>query len=315
MIRTRVLMLLGLLLVAGAGCGSSVREPREGYVNVPGGRVWYRIVGSGRATPLLLLHGGPGAPSYYLQRLEALADERPVILYDQLGCGRSDRPTDQSLWRTERFVEELARVRSDLGLRRTHILGHSWGSMLAVDYMLTSPQGVVSLVLAGPALSIPRYLEDVQKLREALPPETQSILAKHEAARTTDSPEYQQAALVFYRRHLSRLDPWPSEMEKTMEGLGTQVYNTMWGPSEFYATGLLKDYDRTPRLGELRLPVLLTAGRYDETTADRAAWYQTMIPGSRLEIFEQSAHMTMLDESDRYVDSIRRFLREVDQRK
>ena len=87
----------------------------------------------------------------------------------------------------------------------------------------------------------------------------------------------------------------------------------MWGPSEFYATGVLKDFDRTPRLGELRLPVLFTAGRYDETTPDQAAWYQSLVPGSKLEIFEQSAHMTMLDESDRYVDVfVRQFLRDVD---
>jgi proline iminopeptidase len=234
-----------------------------------------------------------------------------VIFYDQLGCGRSDRPADQRLWRGERFVEELARVRAALGLKQTHILGHSWGSMLTVDYMLTHPDGVASLVLAGPALSIPRYLKDVQGLRAALPQDTQEALGRHEKAGTTDSAEYQEAARVFYRRHLSRLDPWPPELVKTFEGFGAQVYNTMWGPSEFYATGPLKDYDRTARLGELRLPVLLTAGRYDETTPDQAALYQSLIPNARLEIFEKSAHMTMLDEAERYVEVIRRFLREV----
>jgi proline iminopeptidase len=136
---------------------------------VSGGRVWYRIVGSGRATPLLLPRRA-GARSYYLQRLEALLTSGRSFSTTSSDAAVPDRPTDQSLWRTERFVEELARVRSDLGLRRTHILGHSWGSMLAVDYMLTSPRGVVSLVLAGPALSIPRYIKDVQKLRAELPP-------------------------------------------------------------------------------------------------------------------------------------------------
>jgi proline iminopeptidase len=269
----RKLIALALLFLAGAACTGPESRPREGYIDVSGGRVWYRIVGSGRATPLLLVHGGPGAPSYYLERLGAIADERPVIFYDQLGCGRSDRPADQHLWRSERFVEELARVRAALGLKQTHILGHSWGSAL--------PQG------------------------------TQETLGRHEKAGTTDSAEYQEAARVFYRRHLSRLDPWPPELVKTFEGFGAQVYNTMWGPSEFYATGPLKDYDRTARLGELRLPVLLTAGRYDETTPDQAALYQSLIPNARLEIFEKSAHMTMLDEAERYVEVIRRFLREV----
>jgi proline iminopeptidase len=185
--------------------------------------------------------------------------------------------------------------------------------MLAMDYMLTRPQGVRSLILAGPAISIPRYLQDVKKLRAALPKDVQDVLARHEAAGTTDSKEYQDATMVFYRRHLSRVDPWPQEMSS--EGFGTEVYNFMWGPSEFYATGPLKDYDRTSRLGELRLPVLFTAGRYDETTPEQAEWYRSLVPGARLVIMENSAHMTMLDEPDRYAQVVRDFLRDVERGK
>ena len=122
--------LLGLIflgVLAGA-CRSDDLQPREGYVDVTGGRIWYQIVGSGSRTPLVLLHGGPGAPSYYLNPLAKLADERPVVFYDQLGAGRSDRPTRSELWRIERFVEELARLRTVLGLKDVHILGHSWGT-------------------------------------------------------------------------------------------------------------------------------------------------------------------------------------------
>ena len=305
-------LLIGLMLWIFAGCSQSGVRAGQGYVSVPGGRVWYRIVGSGQATPLVLLHGGPGGTSRGLRPLEALADERPVVFYDQLGCGRSDRPDDKSLWRVERFVEELQTLRDELGLKRVHILGHSWGSMLAVDYLLTRPDGVKSLILAGPAVSIPRYLEDVKALRAKLPQNIQDILARHEAAGTTDSKEYQDAATVFYRRHLCRLDPWPPEMSMTDSSFGTEVYNVMWGPSEFFATGILKDYDRTSQLGTLRLPVLFTAGRYDETTPEQAEWYRSLVPNARLVIFEQSGHMTMLDEADRYIQVVREFLREVE---
>ena len=116
-------------------------ERREGYVSVPGGRVWYKIVGSGAATPLVALHGGPGSTHWGLTPLEALAHERPVVLYDQLGCGKSDRPEDTSLWRVERFVTELHQLRQQLGLHRLHLLGHSWGTMLAMDYYLAHPAG------------------------------------------------------------------------------------------------------------------------------------------------------------------------------
>jgi len=139
-------LVLGLIVIS--VFAGSCRQPGEGHVDVPGGRIWYRIVGSGARTPLLLLHGGPGAPSYYLNPLDKLADERPIVFYDQLGAGRADKPTDVNLWRVERFVEELARPRTALGLTQVHILGHSWGTMLAADYMLTKPTGVRSLILA-----------------------------------------------------------------------------------------------------------------------------------------------------------------------
>lgn len=314
-------MLAALLLVAAlpAGCTESAPVAEglvsgEGYVHVTGGKVWYEIVGSGTATPLLLLCGGPGAPSYYFNPLKPLADEWPVVFYDQLGCGRSDRPQDSTLWRMERFVEELALVRKELGLERTHILGHSWGTMLAVEYMLTRPTGVESLILAGPLLSVPRYLRDVSKLRAALPPKTRDILERHGQAGTTDSKEYQAAVMEYYRRHLCRLDLWPTEWNQTMAGFGWDAFHTMWGPSEFYPTGILKDFDRTDRLAEIEVPTFLTAGRYDDTTPEATAWYQSLIPGAQLQIFEDSSHMTMFEEPDRYVQAVRDFLRSVEGR-
>lgn len=284
----------------------------EGYIDVVGGRVWYEIVGSGTATPLLLLHGGPGATSYYLKPLGRLASDRPVIFYDQLGCGRSDRPEDPELWNVERFVEELAQVRRALDLERVHIFGHSWGSTLAVEYVLRNSTGVESLILAGPALSTPQWMEDANKLRAGLPLETQEILKRHEAAGTTDSEEYAAATMEFLKRHFCRLDPWPPEMEQSLDNFGWDVYTKMWGPSEFFATGTLKEFGRTDRLAEINVPTLLTAGRHDEATPETTAWYQSLIPGSSLEIFEESSHMTMLEEPDRYLEEVRDFLQSVE---
>ena len=254
---------------------------------------------------------GPGASSRAFTAFERLGSERPVIMYDQLGGGRSERPKDKNLWRVDRFVEELRTVRDKLSIDQVHLFGHSWGSMLAMDYMLTRPTGVRSLILAGPALSIPRYLRDVQVLRAQLPKEVQETLARHETAGTTSSAEYQEASLVFYKRHLSRRQPYPDVLQDSAD-FGMEVYTTMWGPSEFYATGPLKDYDRTSRLSELKLPVLFTAGRYDETTPEQAEWYKSLVPGAKIEIFENSAHMTMLDEPERYVEAIRTFLASVE---
>jgi proline iminopeptidase len=273
--------------------------------------VWYRIVGSGTRTPLLLLHGGPGAPSYYLKPLAALADERPVVFYDQLGAGRSDQPTDTTLWRTQRFVDELAKVREWLGLKQVHILGHSWGTMLAVDYMLTRPSGVRSLILASPALSISRWLHDTDSLRATLPDSVKAILAKHEQAGTMDSPEYQSAVIGFYKHFMSRLDPWSADIEYFAQ-LRFSVSLTMWGPNEFIATGNLKHYDRTDRLHEIKVPTLFTAGQYDEAAPATTKYYQSLVTGSKFVLLENSAHLTMQDEPEQYVKVVREFLREVE---
>ncbi len=120
----------------------------EGFIEVPGGRVWYRAVGDQTdATPLLCLHGGPGFTHYYLEPLETLAEHRRVIFYDQLGCGRSDRPDDVTLWTVDRFVEELAQVHTTLQLERLHLFGSSWGGMLAMQYVLDRQPDLQSLTL------------------------------------------------------------------------------------------------------------------------------------------------------------------------
>lgn len=289
-------------------------SPGEGYVDVPGGKVWYRIVGSGRATPLLVLHGGPGAPSYYLKPLAALADERPVVFYDQLGAGHSEAPADTALWRLDRFVRELAQMREELGLCEVHILGHSWGSMLAVDYMLTQPTGVRSLVLASPALSVTRWVRDADSLKATLPDSLQAIIAHHEAAGTTDAPEYQAAVMQYLRRFMARKEPWSADVDSTFAQFNTDLYGYMWGPSEFAVTGALKDYDRTANLPDLALPVLFTAGRYDEATPATAAYFQSLVPGAELAILEGSAHLTMHDEPEEYIRVVRSFLQRVEQR-
>lgn len=283
-------------------------RPGSGTVDVPGGRVWYEVVGSGDRLPLLVLHGGPGFTHEYVRSLEALADERPVVFYDQLGCGRSDRPDDVSLWTTERAVAELAAVREAVGLERLHLLGQSWGSMLATDYLLGRPGGVVGVVLASPCISIPRWVEDAGRFRDALPEDVQRVIERHEGAGWTACPEYTAAMLVYYKRHVCRMEAWPDEVERSFGGNGEQVYSTMWGPSEFTVTGSLRTFDRSDRLHELDMPVLFTCGRHDEATPETVAWYQSLVPRAELVVFEESAHLAHLEERERYNAAVRGFL-------
>lgn len=287
---------------------------REGYISVTGGRVWYQVIGAGDAIPLLALHGGPGLPHDYLEPLAELADERPVIFYDQLGCGRSDRPEDESLWHMERFVEELGQVREALGLTQVHLLGQSWGTMLAIDYALLQPTDLVSLNLAGPVASVPRCMEDAYYLVTLLPAEVQATLRQHIAAGTTDSPEYQQAAEVFNLRHLCQVQPIPDSLQRAAASIGVQVFRTMWGPTDLDCTGNLKDYDRTARLGEITVPTLFTCGHDDICTPAATAWYHELMPGSEMVVFEQSSHSPQLEEPELFLQVLRDFLQRVEGR-
>jgi proline-specific peptidase len=275
-------------------------QAKEGMVDVDGYQVWYRRTGNG-GIPLLVLHGGPGAGHDYLESLERLAAARTVVFYDQLGCGRSDRPGDRSLWRIERFVAEVDTVRRALGLERIHLLGHSWGGWLAIEYMLSRPQGVVGLILASTSAGLPQFVAETARLKAALPPEIRQTLQRHEAQADYRHPDYEAAVLEFYKRHLCRLDPWPEPLLRSVENLnGNAVYETMNGPNEFIVIGNLRDWDRSDRLGEISVPTLITVGRHDELTPACAETLHRGISGSRLAVFEKSAHLAHLEEPDEF---------------
>ena len=187
-----------LVVLIAAACSAPRGRPDEGFVAVEGGRIWYHRVGNGPGTPLLLLHGGPGSCSYGLKPLLALADARPVIIYDQLGCGKSDRPTDTTLFTVDRYVRELQTLRDSLGLREIHLFGQSWGGMLAEAYMGTKPAGVRSLILASPLVTTAQWEHDADSLLKALPDSMRRAITKHEADHTTDAPEYVAATNAYY---------------------------------------------------------------------------------------------------------------------
>src|SRR6266542_5449371 len=158
---------------------------KEGVVSFRGYNVWYRVVGEREAPaklPLLCLHGGPGATHDYLEPLESMvATGRRVIFYDQLGAGNSDHPHNPSLWTVPLFVEELGVVRQALGLEHVHILGQSWGGVLGMEYALTQPAGLVSLIVADSPASMPQWVAEANRLRAELPAIVKEPRLKHEA--------------------------------------------------------------------------------------------------------------------------------------
>ena len=283
----------------------------EGNIEVKGGKIWYQIAGpKSRGIPLLTIHGGPGAPHNYLRPLIAFKQERPVIFYDQLGCGNSERPSDLSLWTIERFVDELEQIRNELKLDKVHILGQSWGTMLALEYYLNkNPKGVMSLILSGPFLSTKIWMRDQMKWISLLPKNIQDSIKTHEKNGDFNSIEYQDAMMFFYRKHLCRIDPWPEDLIAAMEGMGMDVYLNMWGPSEFTMTGTLKDADLTSELHKINVPVLITCGEFDEATPETSKFYSEKISNSELHIFKDASHSHLLEKPEEYMDVVGSFIK------
>lgn len=285
----------------------------EGTIKVPGGNVWYTTIGEG-GIPLLCLHGGPGMSHDYIATLADLAQKRMVVFYDQLGCGRSDRPDDPSLWTLDRSVTEVVAVCEALGLERFHLFGNSWGGWLAAQYVLDGKPDLVSLIISSSPPSVERAVREMNELRRQLPADVQRVLDDHEARQFFDCPEYTAAIMVFYKRHLCRMEQWPEGVEQAMgPGFGAGPYLTMWGPSEFGpVTGNLNGWDITARLGEIRVPTLLTVGRHDEMWPSHMADMQAGIPGSELVVFENSSHMAFQEEREAYMATVTRFLDRVE---
>ncbi len=208
----------------------------EGSISTGGSETYYRVVGDSigphpRKLSVLALHGRPGLPHESLEPLEALADGGlPVVFYDQLGCGNSARAGDPEPWGVAPFLEELSAVRRELGLQPVHLLGHSWGGMLAMEHALSGDGGLASLALVGAVVSGPMVFECRQRFYEKLPPDAREAIRRHEAAGTFDDPEYGKAMDLLYRRYAFRLDPWPDWLNRALSKMDVGANAAMWGP-------------------------------------------------------------------------------------
>jgi proline iminopeptidase len=264
---------------------------------------------------LLVLHGGPGAGHDYLEPLEKLAEGRPVVFYDQLGCGKSDQPGDRSLWQMTHYLAELEQVRRALGLKKVHLFGQSSGGMLAIEYMLNRPQGIASLILADSCASMPQLAREIARLKSRLPAETIATLERFEAVGDFQNPAYRKAVSAFYKRHVCRLSAMPDCLLRTTENLkGNPVYETMNGPNELVITGNLKDWNRMDQLSEIAAPTLVLVGRHGELTPACSETIHHGIAGSQLVVFEESAHIPHIEEEEKYLATVSDFLSQVESR-
>jgi len=295
----------------------SIPEPsRTGTVDFRGWQTWYRVTGDLDAakTPLVVLHGGPGAAHNYTLSIAGIAAQgRAVIHYDQLGIGNSTHLPERGadFWTVQLFLDELDNLLGTLGIAgRYHVLGQSWGGMLAAEHAVRRPAGLRGLVIANSPASMHLWLSEAGRLRSELPAEVQQTLLAHEAAGTTDDPAYKAAEDVFNARHVCRIVPNPPEVAETFALIDADptVYHTMNGPNEFHVIGTLKDWSVIDRLDRITAPTLLVSGRYDEATEAAVQPYAENIPDVRWTIFEESSHMPHVEEEQSYLRLVGGFL-------
>ena len=292
---------------------------REFMAPVPGGRVYVRINGrlDGPRAPILFIHGGPGGNhAAYLNAL-ALADERAVILYDQLDSGLSDRPNNPSNWTVERFTAEVDAVRRAVGIGRWHVLGHSWGGTIALEYAARRPRELGGLVVASPLVSTRSWIADANALRAELPLDVQTTLRSCDPPAPV-TPACDAASRIFYANFNGR--------EPRIEGymayvgahpaltLNRRLYETMWGTSEFIATGTLRNYNGEPLLLELNGPhTLFIDGQYDEARPVTLETFAARVHGSEFAVIPGAAHGFFNDRPEEAVGILRPWLRRQDQ--
>jgi proline iminopeptidase len=275
-----------------------------------GHRVWTRRVGSG-ATKVLLLHGGPGFSHDYLQ---CFADYLPaagyeLYFYDQLGCGRSDRPTDPALWTLPRYLREVEQVRHGLRLERFVLYGHSWGGILGIEYALHYPQHLSGFILSNMTASIADYTAYTARLRVALPPTVRAELARLEAAGEGSGDAFNAIVMrELYSRHVLRLQPWPAPVQRSFSVVNADIYNRMQGANEFVVTGNLLGWDRWASLPAIRTPTLVMGARHDEMNPASIRREAALIPGARLFVSSKGSHLAMWDDQKAYFAALLAFL-------
>lgn len=291
------------------GCKSAPQlKAGEGYVTVTGGKIWYRILGEGKQTPILMLHGGPGGTSKSFYQFASLGEDRPVIIFDQLGSGRSGFHTDTTLLKVEHFVEQVEALKTSLQLKEFYLHGHSWGTALALEYYLKYPKGVKGIIFNSPYFSTSIWKADADTLISTLPDSIQQAIKTGEKNQDFESVAYKNANEVFNKNFGIRNTRLTSELDTSTAKGNKFIYNYMWGPTEFTATGTLLNYNRVQSLRTIKVPTLFITGEFDEARPATVKNFQSLVPNSGFVMIDGAGHGTMHDNRSQNINAIKTFI-------
>lgn len=294
-----------------SSCAPEKIKEGEGYVKVEGGKIWYRVIGSGNKTPIVMLHGGPGFPSYSLTPLFALATDRQVIVYDQLGCGRSDNLTDTVYMNIEAQLKDLKALLQKLQVTDFYLYAHSYGTILAAEYYFKNEHLPKAMILASPCMSTKRWELDADTLINSMEAVYRRPLQNFKAGNDKDTALYSEAINHYYSSFYNR--KMNSYIDSSIARSGKALYLHMWGKEEFTVTGNLKNYNRINDLKKINIPTLFTAGEFDAARPATVKYYQSLTPNSRFVLIKDAAHSTMNDNTTADLNAIRSFIKSIEE--
>jgi len=290
---------------------------KSGFIQLSYTQIFYQMFftpATQDRMPLVVIAGGPGSTYDYLLSLKQVAYDRPVIFYNQSGCGNSvvqgcDSVYSKNIvWTVQHYCQELKQLLDIWGYQQYHIFGHSWGGTLAIAYALQDVLPIKSLLLASPYVRYEQYVQDVRRLIRSISSELYDNLVQREQQNTTNTYEYIGMMCMVYEHFFCRLSYWPYELIQSMLTINNEIYTTMWSRYELRITGNLKNINYIPELQKITVPALITCGRFDVITPESMHIVHKLIKNSELLVFENSSHVPHLEEESLYVSSIKNFL-------
>lgn len=283
-------------------------------------KVWTKRIGNNPRIKVLLLHGGPGATHELFESFDSYFPGAGIeyYYYDQLGSYYSDQPSDDSLWETDRFVEEVEQVRKALGLDSSnfYLFGQSWGGILAVEYALKYQQNLKGLIISNMMMSCPDYGKYAKEvLGPQMKPEVLAEILELEEKEDFENPRYEELLMSnYYVEHFIRmpLDEWPEPVNRTFKHLNQEVYVSMQGPSEFGVRGKLINWDRTADLKNIKTPTLVIGATHDTMDPKHMEWVASELDKGQFLLCPNGSHLSNFDDPIVFHEGLIAFIKEVD---
>lgn len=293
-------------------------QEKELYIPLKNYKTYTKIINpDGKNHPLVILHGGPGSTHNSLELLAPLATiaDRPIIFYDQIGCGLSSKPDDHpELYKKDFWIEELDNLLTCLNIHDFHLLGHSWGGMLEQLYVIqTKRKDILSLTLSSTLSSAKLWKEETHALIKKMNQEDQDVISQAERENDYTSPAFLSALDHYLKMTVSNYSPFDPSVPECLRRKkirGDVAYLTAWGPSEFTPLGNLKDYETTSFLKNIKIPALVCYGSLDESTKKQNELMYFSLGSSKKKILEfpNARHMTYFERNEEYLKEIGEWL-------